>query len=503
MLQATVGKIFIGDVRSLRHLKYFHASVTCHRATPDTSLKTLKQRTNRSLHQEKELVIDPSFFIDFAQHHPKISHVDIQLKTGHCENELNDYRYDIILHVNKPAAISPEILILDWQAEQLTPAALKKYLKPQQLSLIHLTNIPNQRWAQAHQLIQCFDQPEENQALAECVPLFATGNQQAISPAVLTQLAATHNYEVFCTFSARENTACFDAVLRLQSHALLPYLGQAINHDDVQAVNWQSYANKPWQISCHRKIHDLLHQYLLDKLPHYMIPSVFVVINEIPITPNGKLDRKALTDNQPIITTDYQAPNTEIEQALIDIWRDTLGIDEIGVMDNFFQLGGHSLNALHVIHAIEQRWHIALDVIRLFETPTVLELAQEIQKLSQSYSAREYLSSCLVTLSKSGQNPPLFLIHPVGGTVFCYIPLVESLSINHPIIGIQDPGITDPELVFRSLTEMAAYYIQLIKSKQPSGPYYLAGASLGGTLAAEMAHQLVTQGDTVALHRTV
>lgn len=491
------GQVFIGDVRSYAHLKHFHASVVLHRAENTDSLESLKHRYFKYLHQEKELVIDPLFFIDYAKHHARITHVNIQLKTGQCENEMNDYRYDVILQIEKPSIKKIKTTLLDWQKEKLTTTSLAQNLL-QQLPMIHLVNIPNMRWDKANKLIARFDHPADNLLLAECAGLFSQQEEQMISPFDLKSIAEIANYEVHCVFSEQKNMTCFDAILRLKSKNVPCYLGQTIAQTNTP-INWQNYANKPWQVSCYKKIYDSLQQYLLDKLPHYMLPSAFVLIDEVPVTANGKLNKKALANYEHMVTSEYQAANTDIEQALIDIWKDTLGIDkEIGVKDNFFQLGGHSLNALQVVNTISERWHITLDVTRLFETPTVVELAREIQITLSADSKNKHLSSSLVMLKKTGKKPPLFMIHPVGGTVFCYIPLSESLSIDHPIIGIQDPGITNPDLLFNSLIQMATHYIQLIKTKQSHGPYYLMGASLGGTLATEIAYQLTEQGDEVA-----
>lgn len=498
-LVADGGQIWIGDVRNLTHLKYFHATATFYRSLPTVLLGELKCQYSKAIHREKELLVDPVFFIEYARHCTRISHVDIRVKTGQCHNEMNDYRYDVILHIAKKSieqSQSSQVMRLNWRQDHLTLDTLAFYLQSLP-SIIHLTHIPHTRWVHANRVVRSFEQGEEKLMLSDYNELAIIEDEHAILPAELKQEAIIRNYEIFCMFSAEENVDSFDAILRLRSPHTPPYLGQMISHSEISSpINWQSYANKPWKVSCYKNICDILRQHLIEKLPHYMTPSSWVLINEIPTTANGKLDKKALALHESIVTTDYQAAHSEIEQKLIHIWQDTLGINDIGTQDNFFQLGGHSLNALHIIQEVAKHWHVALDVTRLFEAPTILQLAQEIQeRLSQIKPERE--SSSLVTLSTIGQKPPLFLIHPVGGTVFCYIPLVESLVIDHPVVGIQDPQISTPDLTLNSLPEMATYYIQLIKMKQSTGPYYLAGASLGGTLAIEISHQLSMQGETV------
>lgn len=382
------GQIFIGDVRSYKHLKHFHASATFHRSSSNTLLENFKQRYFKSFQQEKELVIDPLFFIDFAKYHTRISHINIELKVGHCENELNDYRYDVVLHIEKQITENAHTTVMNWQQEQLTLPALTNQLGQQHQAMIHLADIPNQHWTTINGLLDYLKQDTKNITLQEYFEFLPNSNTSATSPAELKQLATSLNYEVSCIFPISTKIDCFDAIFYKKSY-ILPCLEQTVTRHKKAIMNWQMYANKPWHLVCHKIVQDMLHQYLSEKLPYYMIPSLFVIVDEIPLTANGKINKKALAEHQPIVVAKYHAANTAIEQVLIEIWRNILGIEEIGIYDNFFELGGHSLNALRVLQSIEERWHINLDMMHLFSKPIVFELAQEIQRLLALGSANK------------------------------------------------------------------------------------------------------------------
>lgn len=190
----------------------------------------------------------------------------------------------------------------------------------------------------------------------------------------------------------------------------------------------------------------------------------------------------------------YQAPNTEIEIQLAKIWQEIFSLDKIGIGDDFFALGGHSLKALHLLNKIERQFKVTISISLFLEQATTIEkLAKIIGSGVHSFTPS---SSIVIPIRSSGRHPPLFCFHPVAGTIFCYAGLAKYLKYDAPIYGIQDPSITHGSLMFTSMEEMAAAYILEIKKIQPKGPYYLGGLSFGATLAAEVARQLRMTNDT-------
>lgn len=238
-----------------------------------------------------------------------------------------------------------------------------------------------------------------------------------------------------------------------------------------------------------------LRTFLQSRLPEYMIPTAFITIEQIPLTPNGKIDRQKLTATRqlPKSQTEYKAPRDNIEFQLTEIWEQVLGLRPIGVEHNFFDLGGHSLLAMRLMTRIKQIFGQRLSTASLFNQPTI---AQQAQLLRESGTVPPWTP--LVPLQSGGSSPPLFLIHPGGGTAFCYLPLVRQMRTDRPYYGLQAYGFELGQEALPSVAAMATAYIEAIQTVQPQGPYFLIGWSAGGTIAFEMAQQLLQQGQQIA-----
>ncbi|MEO1558347.1 MAG: amino acid adenylation domain-containing protein, partial [Cyanobacteria bacterium J06632_19] len=236
-----------------------------------------------------------------------------------------------------------------------------------------------------------------------------------------------------------------------------------------------------------------LRDFLKTQIPEYMLPSAFVTLDKLPLTPNGKVDRKALPTPDNIERDNpYIPPRTAIELGLTQIWSSVIGINPIGVKDNFFDLGGHSLLAVRLISEIQTHFQVNLPLATLFQTPSIEELAVTIDSVSS-----ENLWSSLVPIQPKGSLPPLFFVGGEGGNVLCFQGLAQYLE-NQPFYGLEPPGLDGVTEPLGSIEEIASHYITTIKSIQPVGPYYLGGHSFGGTVAFEMAQQLQNQGEEIA-----
>lgn len=234
--------------------------------------------------------------------------------------------------------------------------------------------------------------------------------------------------------------------------------------------------------------------YLRQLLPEYMMPSAFVVLDRLPLTPNGKIDRAALPKPERPRTDHHEiaAPRDAIELELQQIWEQVLGVGPIGVTDHFFDVGGHSLSAVHLMDQIHKHFGARLAPAALFEAPTIEAQAGLIRRSSELGPA-----PIVVPLKPTGTKSPFFCVHPAPGTVFCYMPLLPAVDPDRPFYGLQAPTVDGVGTVFDSIPEAARVYVKAIKEVQPQGPYYLGGHSSGGTIAFEMAQQLLAQGDTV------
>jgi len=236
---------------------------------------------------------------------------------------------------------------------------------------------------------------------------------------------------------------------------------------------------------------------LRKSLPEYMVPAFYEVIEEIPLTANGKVDKAKLPRVEAghrSSQEDLIGPRDNIELQLIQIWEKILGTRYIAVTDNFFDLGGHSLSALRLRYEIQITFKYELSLNSLFQSPTIEHIAQLIRS-----SESALRSSPLIALRSSGSRPPFYCVHPGGGSVLCYLDLARFLGSDQPFYGLQSPGLEVEGEVYACIEDMAALYIREIRGLQPEGPYFLGGWSLGGVIAFEMAHQLKGLGKQVAL----
>ncbi|WP_165898185.1 non-ribosomal peptide synthetase [Tumebacillus sp. BK434] len=239
-----------------------------------------------------------------------------------------------------------------------------------------------------------------------------------------------------------------------------------------------------------------LRGHLRQSLPEYMIPSAFVVMEHLPLTDNGKVDRRALPVPEELgieREIEFVAPRDELETELAAIWEELLGAAP-SVKDDFFAIGGHSLLAVRMMALIEQRLGFSLPLSVLFQDGTIAGLAE---LLRQGVGTRTGTS--LVPVQATGSKPPVFFVHPVGGGIFSYFELARRLGADQPFYGLQALGFDDDNLPLSTFEEMAAWYIEEIRRVQAEGPYRLGGWSLGGAIAFEMTRQLRAQGEAVEL----
>jgi len=241
-----------------------------------------------------------------------------------------------------------------------------------------------------------------------------------------------------------------------------------------------------------------LEEYLKVSLPDYMVPSAYVQLDKLPLNHNGKIDRKNLPQpNTDTPEEEYVGPRDPTEETLCRLWQEVLRRDRVGIHDNFFNIGGHSLLAVQVISRINSAFAIEIPLDALFVAPTVARMAEYIAALNGH--ERPQSSPVLVSIQPQGSRAPLFFVHPVGGQVICYAELSQELGLEQPFYGLQSPPANFFPESDISIEQMATLYNREIRSVQPVGPYLLSGWSMGGLVAWEMAQQLMKEGETIRL----
>lgn len=240
-----------------------------------------------------------------------------------------------------------------------------------------------------------------------------------------------------------------------------------------------------------------LRKLLKERLPKYMLPSAFVALRQMPLTPNGKINRKALpVPEQSDLTAGEELvePRDATELELVTVWERVLGVHPIGIRHDFFDLGGHSLLAVKLMTAIEKAFGKKLPVATLLQVRTVEQMAMIIRQGGWSFGW-----SSLVPIQVGGSNPAFFCVHGVGGVVMRFYDLARYLGAEQPVYGLQARGLDEKYPCQARVEDMAAHYLHEMRSIQPHGPYYVGGYSFGGMVALEIAQQLKAQGEDAAL----
>jgi aspartate racemase len=241
-----------------------------------------------------------------------------------------------------------------------------------------------------------------------------------------------------------------------------------------------------------------LRGFLHERLPAYMIPVAFVAIDALPLTANGKVDRRTLARTQAGVNTvherEFVAPRGPVERGLVEIWEEILDVRPVSVTDKFFDLGGHSLLAVRLLARIEKVFGKKLPLATIFQFATIGELAPIIGGKTEVAPG-----TSLVEVQAHGRQPPLFLVHGVGGGMFWgYGNLARHLGDDQPLYAFKSRGLDGLD-EFASIEEMAAHYVADLRAFQPAGPYRIGGYCFGGNVAFEMARQLRAAGERVAL----
>jgi amino acid adenylation domain-containing protein len=367
------GHIFIGDVRSLNLLSEFHASVLLAKKIDHLSYLEWKNALTKSIEVEDELVIDFNFFHAYKTVNPRISHVEILLKQGKFHNEMNCYRYDVILYIAQASEkLSEKVDWIDWNdaRNNLNFETIHTILSQKNLELLAVKNIPNKRTAALSYLIN-------NEPLAQLgnwrnsFEEYAVKYQnKAIDPELAFEIAEQHNYYASITWSQHNPSKYFDIIFIKKYQDYIPKGYLSLLNKDINILKqdeiWTTYSNSPLLPRIDHSLILEVKKFLQARLPHYMIPNYFIPIKELPITVNGKIDRKALPRiRHPFATKEYVKPYTKTQKKLVTIWQKLLGIQEIGLQHNFYDLGGTSLLAIQLIINIYHSFRIELNLQEL------------------------------------------------------------------------------------------------------------------------------------------
>ncbi|AWK11723.1 hypothetical protein DDQ41_25570 [Streptomyces spongiicola] len=465
------GRVVVGDVRNHRTLRAFAAAV--HRCRqPGDGPAAVRAAVERAVLGEKELVVDPGFFTRWAEHRPDAVAADIRLKQGTHRNELTRHRYEVVLHKAPARPLDlrdlPEAA---WGGEVRELAGLEAALA-RHGGRLRLTRIPNARLA------------------GEAAEWGATAEPGGtLDPAELEEWGARRGLAVYCTWSAQAGD-CFEA-------AVLPDVGAVCCDGVYRPAETPSAraANVPAVSRRVSRLPSVLRERLAGRLPEFMMPGDIVVLDRLPLTENGKVDRAALPDPDPA-GGGYRAPRTPREEELAALFAEVLGMDRIGIDDDFFACGGHSLRLTRLVWRIHEKLGVDVPIRTVFQYPTVAELAPRLSAGTDAVFEDPF--AVLLPIRTEGRRPPLWWLHPGGGLSWPYLGFARHVDPSWPLYGIQARGFDGTTPPAGSIEEMVEDYLGQVLRVQPSGPYHLLGWSFGGTLAHAMAAELQRRGHEVA-----
>jgi amino acid adenylation domain-containing protein/non-ribosomal peptide synthase protein (TIGR01720 family) len=363
------GHIFIGDVRSLPLLQAYYASVQLHKASNETPLEKLRQNINQARQAEEELIVSPVLFQELGRRYEKIGRVQTTLKAGAYDNELSRFRYDVTLELGAKQQVAEPEYWINWDESGQWQQALKQTLAQQPQSSVGVMGIHDGRVApavKAVELLQSADQALSNASQLRSTCAYSGGED----PNTVIYLAKRLGTKLYWQgFNAE---GIYNAIFNPQ------WQGQK-SEPEVPASYYRQYANAPALNTGDAKLGRVLQDHLRQSLPDYMVPSAIMVLSSWPLTPSGKVDRKALP--APERRTDgYRVPRTPQEEILCAIFAEVLSLEQVGIEDDFFALGGHSLMATRLVSQVRATLGVELALRTLFEAPTVAELAPHVSR---------------------------------------------------------------------------------------------------------------------------
>ncbi|MEW9711499.1 amino acid adenylation domain-containing protein [Paenibacillus sp. SI92] len=493
------GAVFVGDVRMLPLLRTFHASIELSKSEEAFTLDQLHKRFKKRTAQEKELVVDPSFFSALKRVIPQLSHTQVLLKKGKYKNELTKFRYDVFLHRGLFMKDPPHMPCIEWGKEQFDLARLTRLLRQLAPQNLLVKGVPNARVIHDVQALEMLEQPSDWRTVKDLRIGMELSPMLGVDPQHFWEACEEIGFSVQMTWSDECGPGCFDAVICQTQTANMP--GGIMLYEpsikDLSVKEWSHYANNPLQEKMNSQLLPQLTKLLKNKLPAYMVPSAILFLNAMPMTANGKIDRKALPSAEMIGSDTEMAfvpPRDVIELQIAKIWEDVLEISPVGVTDNFFAIGGHSLIAVRIMAQLKEKFGQTLPMSTLFEGTTVEHLAAIIRQ-----NKEQILHSPLVAIRSDGTKPPLFMIHPTGGNVLCYADLSRHMAEDRPFYALQSPALYGDWSHCERIEAMASHYVDAIRTVQEKGPYHVGGWSFGGTVAFEIARQLMNSGQEVAM----
>jgi aryl carrier-like protein len=355
------GTLFIGDVRSLPLQEAFSTSVEVQQAPDDLPLEHLRQRIRQRIVREAELVLNPVFFYALRTCFPQIRRIEVHLKRGRYHNEMVRFRYDAILSTRSDSPSVPEdgVIRMNGKQSPLNIADLRLLLIAEKPSLVWISDVPNTRLTADERALDLLKNQKDNPALATAGDLRRAIQEQlagdaGVDPEDIWEGFNDLPYSVSLHWSGRETDGSYEISLRHHTRGSTKWTSVPLGEDvwgTEAPPSLQSLGNNPLANQVNNRRIAILRDYVKKQLPEYMVPAVILLLDALPLTPNGKIDQRALPipDRTIPLQGTFVAPRTFEEKTLAEIWKEVLGLDRVGIHDNFFEIGGDSIRSIQIV----------------------------------------------------------------------------------------------------------------------------------------------------------
>jgi SAM-dependent methyltransferase/acyl carrier protein len=395
------GAIFIGDVRNYRLLEALHSSIRLYQAPSALTVKRLREQIEQQVTSEEELLVAPEFFLALKKELGKIGLVGVELKRGRKDNELNRFRYDVTLRLGGEGEVERVAPFVDWQKEQLSLGETGRILKEGKPESLCVRGVPNGRLWQEMRLLELLSSEDVAGSVVELKrELSEFKGSRGVDPDDIWELSEKVGYQAEICWSNGGGLGRFDVLFKQRGDKdVQATMAEITFGDEMEKTGgYGRYANNPAQMEVKSELTTELKRYLKQRVPDYMAPSVIMELRRMPLTSNGKLNRKALP--APMWEGDtheneMQGNLSPVEEMLVGIWGELLKRSRIGVKENFFELGGHSLMATRVISRVRATFGVEMRLVDLFTSPTIESLAMLVEEAILAKLSPEKLDELL------------------------------------------------------------------------------------------------------------
>ncbi|WP_339134599.1 amino acid adenylation domain-containing protein [Streptomyces sp. f51] len=470
------GRIIVGDVRNAATQRIL-ATAEQRARQPYASHEEIRAAVEQALLAERELLIAPEWFAEWAQRHG--AGADIRLKAGHAHNALTRHRYEAVLHKEPAGALDlGTVPALPWGGDI---CALDRLTGPLERAggPLRVTGIPNARLVE-----------EAAAAVFAGVVTEDAPTGRPLDPQDVTAWAHRQGLDAVLTWSG-ESAHGFDAVL-LPPHSTVT--GAFVPGKVAGRVR----ATAPALATAIGPLLAELPAYLGARLPDYMVPAAMVPLSRLPLNPAGKIDRAALPAEH-TTTVSKGEPRNSHEEQLCSFFAELLKLERVGIDDDFFALGGHSLLATRLSARIRKHFGVDMPLRTIIQYPTVAELAALLLIGGIPGNHDDSFDVVLPLNRDPGTGKePVWFFHGGGGLGWAFFTFAPHVP-DRPAYSLQSRGSNGKEPMAHSVEEMVEDYLEQILAVQPEGPYYLIGWSFGGPIAHAVAEAMDRRGLEVGL----